>query len=451
MEQLQLYLHFLPALLGLWMQFSHVLDVLWSLVLRHPAIFLALFLTIAGLAAYIYIFRREEWNAYYTSLTATDKEREDVEALLADEPVDLVERIHKWTGPPTIKALLLRKLRQIEKTGPFGGSGSTSDQAERTWIERVLQVPLGVTTPLPEDPAPDLLRQAKEALDRSLLGQTEVKLRILEILSGWLRRPEGAPPVLGLLGPPGVGKTSIARCISEVLGRPVQSISFGGRKDSAEIKGHSPTYVGAQWGALVQALVEAKTMDPVIYCDEIDKIGGLGLGAGGTEVYHVLLHATDPSQNEHFQDAYLPGVPIDLSRVVFVVSVNDTAQLPKPLLDRIQWVEMTGYDESNKYDILEQSLWSTVLRELGLEGRFALDPAGAAHLVSAVAGEPGVRKLRQTLDMVLRRAALLQDVRDQPAFLEELGWTREVPVGVWTLDAEAVQTLLAWSAAAGEA
>jgi ATP-dependent Lon protease len=433
------------------MQFSHVLDVLWSLVLRHPVLFGSILLTFGGLGAYVYLFRREEWDAYCASvMPPVDKERQDVEALLAEDPSELSDRIHRWSGPATVKALLLRKLRQIEKTSPFGGTSSSGDQAERTWIERVLQVPLGVTTPPPETPVPELLRKAKESLDRSLLGQNEVKLRILEILSGWLRSPESPPPVLGLLGPPGVGKTSIARCISEVLGRPVQSISFGGRKDSAEIKGHSPTYVGAQWGALVQALVDAKTTDPVIYCDEIDKIGGLAFGAGGSEVYHVLLHATDPAQNEHFQDAYLPGIPIDLSRVVFVVSVNETAQLPKPLLDRIQWVQMNGYDESSKYDILEQSLWSTVLRELGLEGRFALDPAGAAHLVSTIAQEPGVRKLRQALDMVLRRAALLQDLREQPAFLEELGWSEGVPVGVWTLDEAAMKRLLAWSTAEDE-
>ncbi|HKK06286.1 MAG TPA: endopeptidase La [Gammaproteobacteria bacterium] len=246
------------------------------------------------------------------------------------------------------------------------------------------------------------LERARKVLDRDHYGLDDVKQRIIEFLAvGSLKGTVGGS-ILLLVGPPGVGKTSIGQSIAATLGRKFYRFSLGGMRDEAEIKGHRRTYIGAMPGKFVQAIKEAGSSNPVIMLDEIDKVGASYQGDPAS----ALLEVLDPEQNREFLDHYI-DVPYDLSRVLFVCTANQLDTIPAPLLDRMEVIHLAGYITEEKVQIARRHLWPRQLDKAGLKrSELKIGVAALRHLVEGYAREAGVRNLEKQLGRIVRKAVV---------------------------------------------
>jgi ATP-dependent Lon protease len=345
---------------------------------------------------------------------------EDAEGQDANE---LRERIEALELPEGARAEVERELNRLERTSPQ----SAEYQVIRTYLETIADLPWNVRT---EDRL-DLPR-ADRILDEDHYGLQDVKDRVLEFLSvrqlaarhasedaegstrGESKRPTvnrektqakaratAKGPILLFAGPPGVGKTSIAKSIARALGRNYVRIALGGVRDEADIRGHRRTYVGAMPGRIVQALKQAKSRNPVILLDEVDKLGVSLQGDPSS----ALLEVLDPAQNHEFTDHYL-GVPFDLSEVLFIATANYTEAIPAPLHDRMEPVEFRGYTEQEKKEIAERYLIPRQREEAGLEAReFGIGDDALRLVISSYTREAGVRQLEREIGKLARKAA----------------------------------------------
>lgn len=287
--------------------------------------------------------------------------------------------------PELVKAAIEREARQM-------GSGTERLVGEK-YIETLLEIPWLESSAEAAD-----LAQAERVLQEEHSGLAEVKERILEHLAVRFRSGSSRGSVLCLHGPPGVGKTSIAQSIARAAGRAFARVALGGMGEEAELRGHRRTYVAARPGVIVQALVQAKSSNPVILLDEIDKLGG-GQHAGPE---HALLEILDPSQNSAFVDHYV-ALPLDLSRVMFICTAN-SLQLSAPLRDRLEAIAVPGYSREERAEIARAHLIPRQVRENGVEGLAEFDGGAVGQLVER-SREPGVRSLERDIAKICRRIA----------------------------------------------
>jgi ATP-dependent Lon protease len=246
------------------------------------------------------------------------------------------------------------------------------------------------------------LKHAREVLDRQHAGLDDIKQRILEFLAVGAYKGEVAGSIVLLVGPPGVGKTSIGKSIAETLGRPFYRFSVGGMRDEAEIKGHRRTYIGAQPGKLVQALKEVQVMNPVIMLDEIDKLGASFQGDPAS----ALLETLDPEQNAEFLDHYL-DLRLDLSKVLFICTANILDSIPAALLDRMEVIRLAGYIAEEKLAIAKRHLWPKQLKKAGVNKRqVSVSDSALKALIDGYAREAGVRQLEKQLSKLVRKAVV---------------------------------------------
>ena len=246
------------------------------------------------------------------------------------------------------------------------------------------------------------LSHARRILNRDHEGLNDVKDRIIEFISVGALKGEVSGSIILLVGPPGVGKTSVGKSIAAALGRKFYRFSVGGMRDEAEIKGHRRTYIGAMPGKFVQAVKSTAVSNPVIMLDEIDKIGVSFQGDPAS----ALLEALDPEQNSEFLDHYL-DVRIDLSRVLFVCTANQLDTIPGPLLDRMEIIQLSGYIAEEKVAIAKSHLWPKLLDRSGAgSGRIKITDAAIRRIISGYAREAGVRGLEKSLNKVIRKAAV---------------------------------------------
>lgn len=247
------------------------------------------------------------------------------------------------------------------------------------------------------------LKKAEKILNQDHAGLEEVKSRILEFIGVGKMRGEVAGSIMLLVGPPGVGKTSLGRSVANALGRRFYSFSLGGMHDESEIKGHRRTYIGAMPGKFLQALRECETANPVIMLDEIDKIGWSYQGDPAS----ALLEVLDPEQNKDFLDHYL-DVRVDLSKVLFICTANQLDTIPMPLLDRMEAMRLSGYLAAEKVVIARKHLLPKQLQRAGLKqrGQLRIDTAAIRAMVDGYAREAGVRKLEKLLGTIIRKAVM---------------------------------------------
>lgn len=304
------------------------------------------------------------------------------------------------------------------------------------------------------------LKRARRVLDRDHYGLEDVKERILEFLAVGIMKGEIAGSIILLVGPPGVGKTSVGRSIADALGRRFYRFSVGGIRDEAEIKGHRRTYIGAMPGKFLQAMKDAGTANPVILLDEIDKIGASYRGDPAS----ALLEVLDPEQNQDFLDHYL-DLRFDLSKVLFVCTANQTDSIPGPLLDRMEVIQLSGYIAEEKLAIARKFLLPRQIERAGLErAAVKLDTRTLRALIDGYARDAGVRRLEKQLGKIVRKTTVrllegtrppvaigaddLKDLLGSPVFRDErklsgpgvvtgLAWTA---MGGATLSIEAVRT-----------
>ena len=328
-------------------------------------------------------YLREQIKAIQTELG--DKDATDVE--------ELREKLEKTPMNDEAKDKTLREIERLSRMAP----GSPEIGVSRTYIEWMLDLPWGKLTPDNLD-----LKRARRILAEDHYGLEEVKERVIEYLAVCRIKNNMRGPVLCFVGPPGVGKTSIAKSIARALGRKFVQMSLGGVRDEAEIRGHRRTYIGAIPGRIISSIKQAGTMNPVFLFDEIDKMASDVRGDPASAMLEVL----DAAQNNAFRDHYLE-CPFDLSGVMFITTANSDDTIPRPLLDRMEVIEVSGYTEEEKLNIAKRHLLPGQIREHGLAPKSVrMSERILRNLIQGYTREAGVRRLERTIGKVVRKSAV---------------------------------------------
>ena len=276
------------------------------------------------------------------------------------------------------------------------GQGSAEASVERGYLETLLELPWDKASKDNTD-----LKRAKNILERDHYGLVQVKERILEFLAVRSLTKQGESPIICLVGPPGTGKTSIARSVAESLNKKYVRICLGGVRDEAEIRGHRRTYVGAMPGRIVAGLKQAGVKNPLLLLDEIDKVSSDYRG----DTSSALLEVLDGEQNSHFRDHYVE-LPIDLSEVLFIATANSAGDIPRPLLDRMEIIEVTSYTANEKFHIAKEHLLPKQLKKNGLDhGELSISDGALKEIILSYTAEAGVRGLERRIGEVCRKAA----------------------------------------------
>ena len=362
-----------------------------------------------------------------------------------DDILELVEKVKKAKLPKDVKAKIDSEMKKLSKMPPFSAEATVS----RNYIETIIELPWDKTTKDIVD-----LKKASEILERDHYGLKDAKNKVLDFLAVKKLNPNMKGSILCLAGPPGIGKTSLVRSIADAMGRKFVRVSLGGVRDEAEIRGHRRTYVGSIPGRIVNGLKEAQTKNPVFLLDEIDKMSSDYKGDPAAAMLEVL----DPEQNKDFVDHYLE-IPFDLSKILFVTTANSLSTIPRPLLDRMEIIEVSGYIEQEKLNIAKKYLLPKQIKEHALTEDFIkMDDEVIIDIINSYTREAGVRNLERTIAKICRKVAKkyvenpsLEDVVVTKADLDEyLGKNRYRHQLAGTKPEVGIVTGLAWTAVGGE-
>lgn len=365
-----------------------------------------------------------------------------------EEELDALEKRVSQSGMAAdVQERLQKEIKRIRRMGMHAPESSVLVN----YVEYMLELPWGVYTK-------DELRidRARRILESEHYGLEDVKKRILEYLAVRELSGELKGPIVCLVGPPGVGKTSIARSVANALGRKFVTMSLGGLHDEAEIRGHRRTYIGAMAGRIIAAMKQAGSMNPVFLFDEIDKMASDFRGDPASAMLEVL----DPAQNKAFMDHYIE-VPFDLSKVLFITTANSADTIPAPLLDRMEVIEVSSYTALDKLQIAKKHLWPRLLKEHGLtRNDVRITDKAIAEVIEGYTREAGVRTLEKQLSAVLRKAAVKylempEDAKERiqirPEDLHEyLGTHRYLRMAVAKQPEVGLVNGLAWTSVGGE-
>ena len=380
-------------------------------------------------------YLREQMKAIQNELGEGDSD---------DEIGEYRKKIAQLTLPDGVREKLNKELDRLSKQ-PFGSSEST---VLRSYLDVCLELPWGKTTKEKISVA-----AVRKALDHDHFGLEKVKERILEFVAVKQLAPELKGQVLCLVGPPGVGKTSIAMSMARSMNRKLARISLGGVSDEAEIRGHRKTYVGAMPGRIINAISQAGSCNPLVLLDEIDKLGHDHRGDPAS----ALLEVLDGEQNATFRDNFLE-VPFDLSQVLFVTTANTTDTIPRPLLDRMEVIELSSYTDEEKLQIAKRHLLPKELKRHGLNRtQLKLTDNAIREAIASYTRESGVRVLERKLAAICRKTAMkvvsedVKSVRITEKDLEEyLGVPRYYPERQALEERVGVVNGLAWTSVGGE-
>ena len=362
-----------------------------------------------------------------------DQEAEDYRKKLADSAI-----------PEEYKKKLEKEINHLESMPPMMAETAVA----RNYLDWVFSLPWDKET---KDSLE--LKKAQEVLDHDHYGLEKIKERILEYLAVRILAPEAKAPIICFVGPPGVGKTSLAQSIARAMNRKYCRISLGGIHDEAEIRGHRRTYIGAMPGRFIEAISEVGVNNPLMLLDEIDKVGSDFRGDPAS----ALLEALDPEQNKAFHDNYI-DIPFDFSKVFFLATANSVSTIPAALLDRMELIELTGYTEEEKLEIAKKYLVPRQKERNGLkDGDIRFTPALLKKVITGYTREAGVRNLERTIDALCRKVGkkiVLQDDKLPPLSVKTLdkylGPVKFLPLAEEHPDAVGRVNGLAWTIAGGE-
>ncbi len=365
------------------------------------------------------------------------------------EKKELMERAAKVKWPNEVKEFFAKEAEKLNNLNPQ----SPDYNVQLTYLQTMVGLPWGEYTTDNLD-----LKRAQRILDHDHYGMEKVKERILEYMAVLALRGDLKSPILCLYGPPGVGKTSLGKSIAEAMKRKYVRISLGGLHDEAEIRGHRRTYIGAMPGRIIKSIQKAGSSNPVFILDEIDKVTQATVNGDPAS---ALLEVLDPEQNTAFHDNYL-DVDYDLSKVLFIATANNLATIPRPLLDRMEIIEVSGYITEEKTEIAKRHLIPRELENTGLntvKPKPTFNKAAIVKVIEQYTRESGVRQLEKQINKALRKLAFKQqldqiapvDMKITPSSLEDLlgkpPFYRDIYQGN---DYAGVVTGLAWTSVGGE-
>ena len=361
-----------------------------------------------------------------------------------DEVAELEEKLDKLKLPKEVREKTKAEVKKLRNMSPMSAEATVV----RNYLDWIIQIPWKKRTRVKKD-----LELAQNILDRDHYGLEKVKERILEYLAVQQRMRKVKGPILCLVGPPGVGKTSLGKSVATATGRNFVRMSLGGVRDEAEMRGHRRTYIGSMPGKIIQGMKKAKSSNPLFLLDEVDKLGADWRGDPSS----ALLEILDPEQNSTFQDHYLE-VDYDLSDVMFVTTAN-TLRMPQPLLDRMEVIRIPGYTEDEKVEIAKRHLMPKILKTNGVKkGEWEIDDEGIRAVIRYYTREAGVRNLERELASLVRKVikeiAMNKDVeavKITPDNLADYAGVRKYRYGeAEQEDLVGLATGLAWTEVGGE-
>lgn len=355
-----------------------------------------------------------------------------------------LETLEKLKANKEIKEKIRKEIARLKSLSP----SSSESAVERAYIETLLELPWDKASKDNTD-----IERAEQILEKQHYGLKQVKERILEFLAVRTLTKAGDSPIICLVGPPGTGKTSIARSVAEALNKKYVRISLGGVRDEAEIRGHRKTYVGAMPGRIANGLKQAGVKNPLMLLDEIDKVSSDYKG----DTSAALLEVLDSEQNNKFRDHYVE-LPLDLSEVLFITTANVVSGIPRPLLDRMELIEVTSYTENEKFHIAKEHLLEKQLRKNGMQdGKLTISDSALKVIISGYTKEAGVRELERKLGEICRKAAkeiLTKKVNSVKVNAQSigryLGKVKYVPDKANDTDEVGIVRGLAWTSVGGD-
>ena len=335
--------------------------------------------------------------------------------------------------PLTYKASAYRKISSLRHMEPGGGEYFKM----KNWVDTFMQIPFGKYKSLPltlkdgVEKCHAFMDQAKKTLDQAVYGLDDAKLQIMQMIGQWIVNPDAIGTAIAIKGPMGTGKTTLVKDgISKILGRDFAFIALGGATDSSFLEGHSYTYEGSTWGKIVDLLIKCKSMNPVIYFDELDKISDT---PKGEEIVGILTHLTDTTQNSQFHDRYFSEIDFDLSRCLFIFSYNDESKVNRILLDRMYRIQTKGYNQAQKTTIANNYLLPKICEQVVFKTEDIVLPEETMHYIitNYTDKEDGVRTLKRCLEIIHTKLNLYRLMKpDTNLFESEMSIKVEFPMQV---------------------
>ena len=335
--------------------------------------------------------------------------------------------------PPQYKACAFRKMSSLRNMEP----GGSEYYKMKNWVDAFMKIPFNQYKNLPislndgVEKCHEFMDNAKKILDDAVYGLNDAKLQIMQMIGTWIVNPGAIGSAIAIKGPMGTGKTTLVKeGISKILGRDFAFIALGGATDSSFLEGHSYTYEGSAWGKIVDLLLKCKSMNPVIYFDELDKISDT---PKGEEIIGILTHLTDTSQNSQFHDRYFSEIDFDLSRCLFIFSYNDESKVNRILLDRMYRIQTKGYDQAQKTIISTKYLMPSVLKQVAFKEEEIIIPTDTIHhiITNHTDKEDGVRTLKRCLEIIHTKLNLYRLMKpDTNLFENDMSIKVEFPITV---------------------
>jgi len=363
--------------------------------------------------------------AYFKKLDVAYQEKiitevEEINKIMSvDKPYRL--KLLESDIPANFKACALKKINSLRYMEPGGGEYYKM----KTWVDTFMNIPfnkynnLDITIDDGVDKCHEFMETSKATLDSAVYGLNDAKLQIMQLVGQWITNPSAIGTAVAIKGPPGTGKTTLVKeGISKILGREFAFIALGGATDSSYLEGHSYTYEGSSWGKIVDILVQCKSMNPVIYFDELDKISDT---PKGEEIAGILTHLTDTSQNSEFHDKYFSEINFDLSKCLFIFSYNDESRINPILRDRMYRITTEGYNEKQKTVIARDYLIPTIRQQIKFSNEdVVMDDKIISYIIQNYTGEEkGVRNMKRCMEIIFTKLNLYRLMKPGTNMFEE--------------------------------